>query len=182
MLAATRMKMSERHFLHKTNNQEVSRSFTLKSCKTTAKKCTKKVCCSCKVAFLLIRPIVVFFTVLVISIYRARTRTRTSSQDSSQNSTIFHFSPSPLRGGFSWQSWKESSSQCQGQVRVKARVRVRVRLGLCQGQELTSYVRSPFCCFDFTFVYQIRQVLTGVLAQVQARSPGSSPGRSLAWL
>ena len=50
-----------RQFLHKTNNQEVSRSFTLKSCKTTAKKCTKKVCCSCKVAFLLIRPIVVFF-------------------------------------------------------------------------------------------------------------------------
>ena len=49
------------HFLHKTNNQEVSRSFTLKPCKTTAKKCTKKVCCSCKVAFLLIRPIVVFF-------------------------------------------------------------------------------------------------------------------------
>ena len=48
-------------FLHKTNNQEVSRSFTLKSCKTTAKKCTKKVCCACKVAFLLIRPIVVFF-------------------------------------------------------------------------------------------------------------------------
>ena len=28
--------------------------------KTTAKKCTKKVCCTCKVAFLLIRPIVVF--------------------------------------------------------------------------------------------------------------------------
>ena len=123
--------------------------------------------------FLLVRPIIVFFTVLVMSIYRARTRTRTSSQDSSQNSTIFHFSPSPLRGGFSWQSWKESSSQGQGQVRVKARVRVRVRLGLCQSQELTSYVRSPFCCFDFTFVYQIRKVLTGVLVPVQARSSGS---------
>ena len=120
MLVATRMKMSDsekkksekehvRHFLHKTNNQDVSRRFTLKSCKTTAKKCTKKVCCSCKVAFLLIRPIVVFITVLVMSTYRARTRTRTSSQDSSQNSTIFHFSRSPLRGGFSWQSWKESS-------------------------------------------------------------------------
>ena len=70
MLAATRMKMSDsekksekehvRHFLYKTHNQEVSRSFTLKACKTTAKKWTKKVCCTCKVAFLLIRPIVVF--------------------------------------------------------------------------------------------------------------------------
>ena len=129
--------------------------------------------------FLLVQTYYCFFSVLVMSIYRARTRTRTSSQDSSQNSTIFRFSPSPLRGGFSWQSWKESSSQCQGQVRVKARVRVRVRLGLCQGQELTSYVRSPFCCFDFTFVYQIRKVLTGVLARVQARSPGSSPGLAL---
>ena len=121
MLAATRMKMSDsekkksekehlRHFLHKMNNQEVSRSFTLKSCKTTTKKSTKKVCCSCKVAFLLIRPIVVFFTILIMSIYRARTRTRTSSQDSLQNSTIFHFSQSPLRERFSWQLWKESSS------------------------------------------------------------------------
>ena len=61
-----------RHFLHKTHNQEVARSFTLKSSKTTAKKCTKKVCCTCKFAFLLIRPIVVLFTVLVMSIYRAR--------------------------------------------------------------------------------------------------------------
>ena len=49
-----------RHFLHKTCNQEASGSFTLQSCKTTAKKCTKKVCCTCKVAFLLIRPIFVF--------------------------------------------------------------------------------------------------------------------------
>ena len=45
-----------RHFLHK----KVSGSFTLWSCKTTANKCTKKVCGTCKVAFLLIRPIVVF--------------------------------------------------------------------------------------------------------------------------
>ena len=29
------------------------------SCKTTAKKCTKKVCCTCEGVFLLIRPIVV---------------------------------------------------------------------------------------------------------------------------
>ena len=49
-----------RHFLQKTCNQEASGSFTLQSCKTTAKKCTKKVCCTCKVAFLLIRPIFVF--------------------------------------------------------------------------------------------------------------------------
>ena len=38
----------------------VSRSFTLWSSKTTAKKCTKKVCCTCKVVFLPIRLIVVF--------------------------------------------------------------------------------------------------------------------------
>ena len=55
------------HFLHKTCNEEASGSFTFYSCnKTTAKKCTKKVCCTCKVSFLLIRPIFVFFfTVLV---------------------------------------------------------------------------------------------------------------------
>ena len=59
-----RVKKSEqrqvRHFLHKTCNKKVSGSFALWSCKTTAKKCTRKVCCTCKVAFLLIRPIVVF--------------------------------------------------------------------------------------------------------------------------
>ena len=48
------------HFLQKTCNKEVSGSFTLQSCKTTAKKCTKNVCCTCKVAFLLIRLIAVF--------------------------------------------------------------------------------------------------------------------------
>ena len=51
-----RVKKSEqqqvRHFLHKTCNLEVSGSFTLWSCKTTAKKCKKKkVCCTCKVVF-----------------------------------------------------------------------------------------------------------------------------------
>ena len=70
MLAATRVKMSDsekkseqehvQRFLHKTCNQEVFGRFTLQSFKTTAKKCTKKVCCTCKVAFLLIRPIAVF--------------------------------------------------------------------------------------------------------------------------
>ena len=49
-----------RHFLHKTCKQEVSGRFTLQSCKTAAKKCTKKVCCTCKVACLLIRSIAVF--------------------------------------------------------------------------------------------------------------------------
>ena len=49
-----------RHFLQKACNKEVSGSFTLKSCKTTAKKCAKKVCFTSKVVFLLIRPIVVF--------------------------------------------------------------------------------------------------------------------------
>ena len=70
MLAATWVKMSDSrkkvnkntyvHFLHKTCSQDVSGSFSLWSCKTSAKKCTKKVCCTCKVAFLLIRHIVVF--------------------------------------------------------------------------------------------------------------------------
>ena len=61
MLAATKVKKcgsekkngqeNVRHFLHKTCNQDVSGSFTLWSCKTTAKKCTKQVCCKCKVVF-----------------------------------------------------------------------------------------------------------------------------------
>ena len=51
----------QRHFLHKTCNQEVSGSSTLQSDKTKAKKCTKKVCCTCKVAFLLIRTYSCFF-------------------------------------------------------------------------------------------------------------------------
>ena len=71
MLAVTRVKMSDsekkceqehvRHFRHKTCNQEVSGRLRLQSCKTTAKKCTKKVCCKCKVTFLPIRPIAFFF-------------------------------------------------------------------------------------------------------------------------
>ena len=77
MLAATKVKMSDsekkseqehrRHFLHKTCNQDVSGRYTLQSCKTTAKKCTIKVCCTCKGCFLLNRLIAVFFffTVLV---------------------------------------------------------------------------------------------------------------------
>ena len=75
MLAATRVNVSDsekrseqehvRHFLHKTCNQEVSGSFMLQSCETTAKKCTKKVCCTCKVAFLLISTYCCFFTILV---------------------------------------------------------------------------------------------------------------------
>ena len=68
MLAATKSKKSGRkkegdqvhvrHFLHKTCNQEVSRSFT--SCKTTTRKCTKNVCWTCEVAFFGHRPIVAF--------------------------------------------------------------------------------------------------------------------------
>ena len=46
-----------RNFLHK---KKVSGSFPLNSCKTTAKKCTKKCAARAKVPFLLIRPIVVF--------------------------------------------------------------------------------------------------------------------------
>ena len=70
MLAATKVKMSGsekkseqqdhiRHFLHKTCNSEVSGSFTLSSCKTTAKKCPKKKCAArAKLFFWLIRPTV----------------------------------------------------------------------------------------------------------------------------
>ena len=36
-------RQSEWHFPHKTSNREVSGSFTLQSCKTKAKKCTKSV-------------------------------------------------------------------------------------------------------------------------------------------
>ena len=65
MLAATKVKMSGRekkeqehvrYFLHKTSNQEVSRCGRAKQ----GQRMYKKVCCTCKVAFLLIRPIVVF--------------------------------------------------------------------------------------------------------------------------
>ena len=67
-----------RRFLHKTCNQDVSSRlemrlalrrlgrFTLQSCKTTAKKCTKKVCCTSKVAFLLIRPSAGLFVCLFV--------------------------------------------------------------------------------------------------------------------
>ena len=42
MLAATRMKMSDGEKKSGEEHVELSRSFMLKSCKTTAKKCTKK--------------------------------------------------------------------------------------------------------------------------------------------
>ena len=48
-------KMYVRHFLHKMCNLEVSGSFI-----NNGKEMYKKVCCTCRVAFLLIRPIVVF--------------------------------------------------------------------------------------------------------------------------
>ena len=63
MLAATKVKKSGgekkseqdhiQHFLHKTCYYEVSGSFTLSSCKTTAKKCTKKFAARAKLVFLL---------------------------------------------------------------------------------------------------------------------------------
>ena len=47
-------------------NQEVSGRFTLQSCKTTAKKCTKKeVFCTGKVVFFAYETYCCFFTVLV---------------------------------------------------------------------------------------------------------------------
>ena len=51
------------HFRHKTCNWEVFGSFTLSSCKTVAKKCTKK-CAISEKFFLLIRPIFCFCFVL----------------------------------------------------------------------------------------------------------------------
>ena len=54
-----------RHFLHKTSSQEGYGSFTLWSCKITAKRCTKKVCCTCKVVFFAKQNYCCFFTVLV---------------------------------------------------------------------------------------------------------------------
>ena len=80
MLAASRVKMSDserkkkseqehvRHFLHKTcNEEEVSGSFTLQSCKTTAKKCTKKVCCCAKLLFFLLDLLLVFFFTALVA-------------------------------------------------------------------------------------------------------------------
>ena len=55
------------HFLHKTCNREVSGRFKWKLRKTKAKKCTKKVCSTCKVVFLLIRPIVVFIVLVAFA-------------------------------------------------------------------------------------------------------------------
>ena len=73
MPAATKVKMSGskkkseqdhiQHFRHKTCNWEVFGSFTLSSCKTVAKKCTKK-CATSEKFFLLIRPIFCFCFVL----------------------------------------------------------------------------------------------------------------------
>ena len=53
------------NFLYKTCNQEVSGSFTLSSCKTTAKKSTKKVCYTCKVGFFFATQTYCFFAVFV---------------------------------------------------------------------------------------------------------------------
>ena len=49
-----------RHFLQKTCNQEVSGRFRVVVVQNKGKEMYKKVCSTCKVAFLLIRPIVVF--------------------------------------------------------------------------------------------------------------------------
>ena len=75
MLAATRVKMRDGEKKVNKNTYDISfikrvtRKFLEVSrcsrAKKTAKKCTKKMCCTCKVTFFLIRPIVVFLTVLV---------------------------------------------------------------------------------------------------------------------
>ena len=50
MLVATKVRMSgsEKKANSKSNDISCIGSFTLQSCKTTAKKCTKKVCYTCK--------------------------------------------------------------------------------------------------------------------------------------
>ena len=74
MLAAIRVKISDsekkkaeqehvRHFLHKTSNQKFLEVSRCSRAKQRQIKAYKKVCCTCKVSFLLIRPI--FFTVPV---------------------------------------------------------------------------------------------------------------------
>ena len=74
MLPATRVKMSDSEKRVNKNTSDipsikrVTRKFLEVSRNSRAKqrqRNVKKVCCTCKVAFLLIRPIVVFFTVLV---------------------------------------------------------------------------------------------------------------------
>ena len=76
MLANTKVKMSSREtseqeykklFLGKTCNKEVSGSFALWLCKTMAMKCTIKVCCMCKVVFVLIRSTDFFWPFLLPS-------------------------------------------------------------------------------------------------------------------
>ena len=74
MPAATRVKMSDSEKRVNKNTSDIpsikraTRKFLEVSRNSRAKqqpRNVKKVCCTCKVAFLLIRPIVVFFTVLV---------------------------------------------------------------------------------------------------------------------
>ena len=70
MLAATEAKMSasEKENKQTNNEQEHTRKFLEVSCRSRAKqrhRNVQKVCCTCRVAFSLIRPIVVFFTFLV---------------------------------------------------------------------------------------------------------------------
>ena len=49
------------HFLNKTCNQEVSGRFTSQSCKTTAKKCTKKCAARAKLLFCSLDLLLFFF-------------------------------------------------------------------------------------------------------------------------
>ena len=73
MLAATRVKMSDKEKKLNKNTSDISfmkrvtRMFHVVVVQNNAKEMyNEKVCCTCKVTFLLIRPIVVFFfTVLV---------------------------------------------------------------------------------------------------------------------
>ena len=75
MLAVTKVKkVSNDTSSIKRVTREVSGSFKLLSYKTTTMKCTKKVCCMSKVAFLLIRPIVVFLLLSLSSPLFSNTR------------------------------------------------------------------------------------------------------------
>ena len=50
-MSGSEKKTDVRHFLQKTCNKEVSRSFILQSYKTTAQKCTKKCAARAKLLF-----------------------------------------------------------------------------------------------------------------------------------
>ena len=89
ILGATRVKMSDsekkseqehvRHFLHKTCTREVSESFTLHSCKTTAENVQKK--CSARAKLLFCYLDQLLLSLFFFFFYRSRCLRRLASYD-----------------------------------------------------------------------------------------------------